>query len=178
MTSTYKRGMATAEAVKARCIIESGTRCWLWQGATADDGTPRLWAFDHARGDKRSMSGPLAMWNIAHGEAPPHWALVFRGCQHRLCLNPAHLRLARDKADIGLHIRRAGTRKGTAIESRRLNIKRAHAANGITPTPAPIVEAIRHADPSLSNVEIAAHFGIAHQTVSRIRRGESRKEAA
>jgi hypothetical protein len=168
-----KRGVLTVESLKERCIVDPATHCWLWQGAYSTAGTPRLHTIDYARQTKRSMSGPLAAWNIAHGEAPPHWALVFRGCQNRRCLNPAHLRLARDNADIGLHIRRAGTRKGKALQSCRENILKAHQAIGTVFTPRPVVLAIKQAPKEVRNVQLAAQFGMAPQTVSRIRRGET-----
>lgn len=168
-------GMATIGHLRARCAIDTVTRCWLWQGACATDGTPRLHTFDHERGDKRVMSGPKAAWNIAHGEAPPSWALVYRGCGHRLCLNPTHLRLARDKAEIGAHWRRAGYRKGNSVEARRANARLAQAAAGIVPTDSSVVLAIRSAPASVRGRELARLHGIAEQTVSRIRRGQSHR---
>lgn len=169
------RGMCTVEAMRARCVIDPVSGCWLWQGGCAMDGTPRLYTVCHAHGDKRSMSGPKGAWNIAFNQAPPHGKLVFRGCGQRLCLNPVHLRLARDKAEIGLHWRRAGYRKGTALESRRANQRIACVASGKTPTDEAIVRAIRAAPPGLSQRELAALHGIARQTVSRIQRGESHR---
>lgn len=172
------RGLLTVAQVRARCDIDPARHCWLWQGAKGVDGTPRLWTFDHQRGEKRSMSGALAMWNIAHQEAPRPGHLVYRCCGARACLNPAHLKQARDKAEIGLHIRRAGYRIGIAVEARRANQRRAMEARGITPTAPEVVRAIRKAPMETSNVELAAIHGISHTTVSRIRRMESHKEVS
>jgi hypothetical protein len=170
------RGLLKVEAVKARCIVDAATHCWLWQGAASTEGTPRIYTFDHERGEKRTMSGPRAMWNIAHQEAPPSWApLVFRCCGKAACVNPAHLRTARDKAEIGLHIRRSGHRVGTALESRQASQRLAMAAQGITPTAPDVVRAIRAANPAETSVALAARHHMAVQTVSRIRRGESHK---
>jgi hypothetical protein len=170
------RGLLTVEAVKARCIVDPATHCWIWQGGKGADGNPRIFTFDHERGEKRTMSGPKAMWNIAHQEAPPRWSpLVFRRCGHSLCLNPAHLRTAKDQAEIGLHIRRSGQRVGTATESRRANQALAMAANGITPTSPDVVRAIRAADKSVTGEALAAQFSMSRTAVSRIRRGESHK---
>ena len=167
------RGMLTVEQLKARCIVDHATHCWNWQGAMSR-GQPRIWTLDYARVEKRGMSGPLAAWHIAHQEPPrPGW-LVYRGCQNTQCLNPAHLRQAPDKAAIGQHIRLAGTRRGTAVESRRENIAKAHAKNGITPTPDAIVLAIRAAGEAPTNYELAARFGVRHSVVSRIRLGKTR----
>ena len=170
------RGLLTVAALRARCTVDGATHCWLWQGACSTDGSPRLHTFDHARGDKRSMSGPKAVWNIAHAEAPPLGKLVFRGCGQRACLNPAHLRLARTKAEIGEHWRRAGWRVGTALEARRANVRLAQAAAGVVPTDPAVVRAVRAAPQTVSSVELARLHGIAPQTVSRIRRGKSHRD--
>lgn len=163
--------LLTIADVRARCTIDPMTHCWLWRGAKSG-GHPRIYTFDHERVEKRTMSGTLAMWNIAHGASPRPGHFVFRGCQHRACLNPAHLRQARDKAEIGLHVRRMGIRKGTSLEARRANIALANAATGIVPTPDDVVRQIRAATGKL--IDIAARFDVAHQTVSRIRRRETR----
>lgn len=172
------RGITTVQALKARCIVDPASHCWVWQGALSTDGTPRIHTLDYARQEKRTMSGPLAAWHIAHGEAPPIWALVFRGCQNRRCLNPAHLRLARDKAEIGQHIRRAGTRVGTSLESRRENARKGRLAQGIVTTPDHVVRQIRSAPKEVTNVALAARLGMNHQSVSRIRRHETHRGAA
>lgn len=171
-----KRGIATIADLRARSAQDPATHCWHWQGASTHDGTPRIWTFDHDRGDKRCMSGPKAVWNIAHGCAPrPGW-LVFRRCTTRDCVNPAHHSQAPDKAAIGQHIARRGSRKGTHIEARRANAAKAQAARGIVPTPAEVVRAIRTM--TGTNVAIAEATGVRHQVVSQIRRGESRREVA
>lgn len=160
----------------ARSLRDAATHCWHWQGAKAAEGIPRIWTFDHERGEKRCMSGPKAVWNIAHQAAPrPGW-LVFRSCVTPDCVNPAHHAQAPDKAAIGQHIARRGGRKGTHLEARRANAAKAHAARGITPTPAEVVLAIRSM--SGTNVAIAAATGVRHQVVSQIRRGESRRGVA
>lgn len=171
------RGLLTVEAVRARCIIDPAMHCWIWQGAKgAKDGNPRIHTFDHERGEKRTMGGAKAMWNIAHQEAPPSWApLVYRCCGKSLCLNPAHLKTAKDLAEIGLHIRRSGQRVGTATDARRANQLLAMAASGITPTSPDVVRAIRAADKSVTGEMLAAQFSMSRTAVSRIRRGESHK---
>jgi len=171
----FARGVLTVEALRSRCTVDPVSHCWHWTGAISSDGIPRIHTFDHAVGDKRVLTGPRAAWNIAHGEAPPADRMVFRCCGERLCLNPAHLRLAATKAEIGLHWRRAGFRLGTALDARRANAAKAQAARGITPTDSAVVLAIRQAPAEASNVELAQRFGVAHQTVSRIRRGQSHR---
>lgn len=156
----------TVEDLKARCVRNT-THCWLWQGATASDGTPRIHTLCHASMDKRTLSGPKAAWNIAFGQAPR--GLVFRCCQQRACLNPAHLRQARDRAEIGQHIRRLGSRKGTAVAQRRANQRVAMEANGLQLLPDAAVREIRAAPKSVNNKTLGKQYGVAHQTISRIR---------
>jgi len=161
----------TIEDLKSRSVRDPVTHCWHWQGAFSA-GNPRIWTLDHERIEKRSMSGPKAVWNIAHGK-PPMDRLVFRACGCKECVNPAHLKTAKDKAEIGEHIRRAGFRKGTATEARRANALKAIEAMGIVPTAPDVVIAVRAA--TGTGIAIAAQFGLSHQTVSKIRRGESHK---
>ena len=137
-------------------------------------GCPAIWTLDYARVEKRVMSGPLAAWHIAFQAPPRAGCLVFRGCQNVLCLNPAHLREARSMAEIGVHIRRLGSRVGTALESRRKNITKAHAANGISVTSREKVLAVRAADPALNNKQVGELLGLSHAVVSKIRSGKSR----
>lgn len=171
-----KRGITTVEALRARCIVDPATHCWLWQGAVSG-GQPKFHTFCHQRGCKVTMTGQRGAWNIAHGEAPPHWALVFRACQRTLCVNPAHLRLARDQADIGRHIHLSGTRLGTATDLQRMNGRKGRERMGIKDTPADVVRQIREAPASVKGIELAALHKLSNQTVSKIRRGLSRVAA-
>lgn len=165
------RGLLTVEQLKARCTVDPATHCWLWQGATSG-GLPRIHTLDYARTEKRAMSGPLAAWHIAFNAAPRPGCLVFRGCQHALCLNPAHLREATDKAAIGLHIRRLGSRIGTAMAARRANITLAHAARGMMVTPPEKVRAVLEADPKMTSRAVAKMVGLGYSTTCSIRTGK------
>lgn len=171
------RGVLTVDDLKARCVVDPVSHCWLWQGATSDLGRqPRIWTFDHERVEKRAMSGPLAAWNIAFGEAPRPGHLVFRCCQRNLCLNPAHLRQAASKKEIGLHIQRAKTRVGTHVEQRRENVRAAWRATGCKLIDAAIVREIRQASASTTNRKLAALHNVSEGVVSNIRRGKSYRE--
>lgn len=169
------RGFRTLADVLARCVIKDDTRCWIWQGATTTDGSPRLHTFDHARNEKRTLSGTVGVWNIAHQASPLAGYLVFRGCVNMLCMNPAHFRLAKSRKELGAHIRRNGARKGTAMEARRANQRLAMEAKGVQPTAPEKVRAIREADPNLTNKQVGAIHGVPHWTVSKIRLGRSHK---
>jgi hypothetical protein len=173
------RGMLTVQQLKARCIVDPATHCWLWQGAcSVVDGTPRLYTFDHARGEKRTISGPLGAWNIAHQAAPLPGYYVFRACGHRLCLNPAHLREMRDQAQIGRHIAASGRRKGIRSEACRAAAAKGRAARGIVDTPPEVVRAIRAAPADVTGRALAKLHGLNPSTVSSIRRGLSHRDMA
>lgn len=166
------------EDLKARCIVDAVTHCWLWQGGTTGDGSPKLHTLDYDRLEKRTMPGTRAAWSIAFGKAPRPGCIVFRACLHRLCLNPAHLREGKSKAELGQHIRRSGAWKGTYIAQRTASARKASLAAGTIPTPEAVVRAIRQEPRTTMNVTLAERYGIAHQTVSRIRRGQSRKDVS
>jgi hypothetical protein len=170
--------ITTTADLEARSLRDAATHCWHWQGAKATDGTPRIWTFDHERGEKRCMSGPKAVWNIAHQAAPRAGWLVFRRCVTSDCVNPSHMAQASNKAEIGVHIARRGSRKGKFAEQARANARKASAAAGIVYTPPEIVRAIRAAGPEQTSLALAAIHGLAHQTVSRIRRGDSHRGVA
>lgn len=153
-----------------------GSDCWWWVGAMAcDKVSPRIWTVDHDRSEKRSMSGPAAVWNISRGVGL-RGRLAFMRCVNSSCVNPVHVKDAASKAEIGAHISATGRRKGKNVEQNRANIRKAWDANGVTPTPSEIVLAIRAAGPGVSTQELARLHGISRSAASRIRRGESHKE--
>ena len=170
-----KRGVLTVADLRDRSRIDPVSGCWHWLGAKATDGTPRIWTLDYDRVEKKSISGPRAVFQISHGCAPRQGWIAFRRCVTTDCVNPVHVDQARDKRAVGEHIRLSGRRKGTAVESRRANLLKAHAANGITPTPREVVLACRAAADSVTNKALGELYGIDHTTVSRIRLGQSHR---
>lgn len=156
----------------ARSERRPGSGCWHWLGATSTDGSPRIHTYDHDRCDKRSMSGAKAVWNISRS-CGTAGKLAFRLCLMRDCVKPDHIALALSKAEIGAHIAARGGRKGTHLQARRLNAGKAWAARKVAVTPPETVLAIRGMQGS--NVAIGRALGMRHQTVSRIRRGESHR---
>ena len=169
-----KRGIRTVADLRARCVVNHNTGCWIWQGGRTK-GAPRLWTFDHARGEKRVMTGPMGAWNIAHQAAPRKGWLVFRRCQVTLCMCPVHLGMAKNRQDIGSHIRLSGVQKGTFLEHRRANLVKAWESRDMKSTPREIVLACRDAGPEVSTTSLAKLHGIGVATVSRIRRNESHR---
>ena len=174
------RGIATTADLLRRSVMDPHDRnpydpCWHWRGALSTDGTPRIWTVDIDRGIKTTLSGPRAVHYIATGR-PLQDLLAFRKCGSTDCVNPGHHATAKDKAEIGAFIAAAGWRKGTHVEQRRANVKLAHAACGVAPTPEPIVLAIRQAPDIVTSTELGALFGLSPQATSAIRRGHRRRE--
>lgn len=165
--------MNTLSEVLAKCRIDNVTRCWVWHGAGAKDGVVHIHAIDHARKTKRTMSGPTAVWNIAHGEAPPAGYVPYRWCGNRLCVNPVHLRLARGQAEVMHRMACSGRLKGTHLEQRRAAARRGHAAQGMRITPDEVVRQILAAQGN--NCAVARRYGVHHSVVSRIRLGQTHK---
>lgn len=165
----------TISDLRERSRVDALTGCWHYLGSLSSDGVPRIHTLDYELSEKRVMSGPKAVWNIAHCCAPhPGW-LAFRRCVTADCVNPVHVDQAASRKDIGRHIRLSGLRKGKAVESCRQNLVKARDAAGIVPTADHIVLAIRAAAASITSRSMAREFGIAEQTVSRIRRGQSHR---
>ncbi len=151
--------------------------CWHWQGARSKiDGLPRIWTLDYERMEKRVISGPKAIWNIAHGAKPN--GIVYRRCGCADCVNPVHIGIARDMKEIGAHISRSGRRKGTNMEQRRAAAAKGRAAQGQRVIPDAVVIAIRNAPASVTSAELAALHKIDHSHTCRIRRGTARAMVA
>jgi hypothetical protein len=112
---------------------------------------------------------------MAFDEPPMPGYLVFRACGNRLCLNPSHLRCARDKAELGRHVALAGWRKGLHLEARAASAALGRMARGIIDTPDDIVRAIRAAPVVVRDAELARRYGLSQTGISRIRNFETRK---
>ena len=168
-----KRGILTVADLRACCDVNQTNGCWIWQGGRTN-GAPRLWTFDHERGEKRVMTGPKGVWNIAHQAAPRKGWLVFRRCQVRLCMHPVHMGQARNLIELGKHIQLLGSQKGTMDAQRHANLVKARESQAVTSTPREVVLACRSAGADVTNVSLARLHGIGPSTVGRIRRGLSR----
>lgn len=169
-----RRGIATVDDLRAWSVVDPATHCWIWQKPMAPSGPPRIHTFCHRHGDKRVMSGPAAVWNIAHGDAPS--GIVYRPCWRRECVNPAHHRMARDTAEMMRMLAGAGRLRGTSTEQRRANLLLARAAAGIVDTPPELVAQVRAAGGTETGSAIAARLGLNRTVVSRILRRLSHKE--
>ncbi len=151
-----------------------GDTCWHWAGAKNQAGEPRIYTFDHARGEKRSMSVAMAVYNIAN-QAAPGDLIAYRRCGVKDCVNPEHLKAALTRSDMlrdvfarGADKRRSKPRAPS--EAQRAAIER---GMGIALTPLPTVMSILRS--SGTGRSIAAAHGVSESVVSKIRKRRSHK---
>lgn len=171
-----KRGVNYIQDLKDRSDVDPATHCWNWKGAF-EANTPRIYTFDYRAGEKVALSGPLAVWMIAHEEPPRAGWLVFRGCTSPRCVNPAHHAQARSQAEIGAHIATQGRRKGKNAEVRRESAAKGRASQGIVQTPDSIVVAIAsdlltNGYPRGSCAALAKKYSVPKSLVSKIAVGK------
>lgn len=172
-----RRGIATVADLKARCVVDALTHCWLWKGAMSGSQI-KIHTFDHRVGEKRTLSGPTALWNVAHGEAPPSWSRPRMRCLNSRCANPAHVVLFPDLKAWGRMVAHSGRWKGVNVESKLGNLELARRARGVESTPPELVRAVREAPPEETGLSVAARLGLSSSVVSRIRCGLSHRGVA
>lgn len=168
------RGTLTVADLVASCRLDRVTFCWHWLGAMSA-GCPQMWTFDYRRGEKRVVTGTLGAYMIAFGEPPLPGRLVYRSCWCNDCVNPVHLRTAGSRQELGAIMRRSGHLKGTHLEARRANARKAMLATGVKPTSRAKVRLIRRAPEHVTDAALAKQLAMQRQTVSRIRRGDRRR---
>lgn len=127
--------------------------CWLWQGLRSSNGYGKI-----GTSRQEMLYTHRVSWEIHHGPVPDG-LFVCHTCDVRLCVNPAHLWLgtaADNLADMhrkgrGHHKGANGVRNGSAhlTEQQVVEIRALYAAG-------------------MTQVELAARFGIAQTNISQI----------
>lgn len=166
-----KKGLVVAIAgLYEKSTRDPATNCLHWNGALSQ-GVPRIWTIDYRCGEKRTLSGPLAVYMIAHGKAPD--GIPFRRCNNKDCVQPAHLLVARDRAELGRFITKLEFSKAWDKTARVRNIRAAMVSRGVQFVPDAVVLAIRGADKSVTGRAMARQYGLSESVVSSIRKGKS-----
>jgi hypothetical protein len=166
------RGIRTVQDLLARSRRDPFTHCWHWLRAMSH-GKPAIHTYDHEFGDKRVMSGPRAVWNIAHGESPGA-RVIWRRCGHRDCVNPAHMQAMPDHASMFAAMTRQGRYKGARSDAQKEITLRMRMKLAQNITPMHVADEIRGMPKTVTGRAIAQQFGLSETTVSRIRLGRSR----
>jgi len=166
-----KRGINTIDDLLARSIVDPVTHCWHWQAAKID-GRPRIWTADLDMMDKRVLSGPRAVWYIAHGSRL--FSLrAYMGCWTRDCVCPVHVRRGTQ-----LQVNAATSRAGLLARppgSCDAHLAKARIKAGHVDTPHDVVAAVRAAAGTGTGVELAKRFGVTKSVACRILRGQTYK---
>ncbi len=171
-TPAVRRGVATIDDLRARSVLNQSTRCWHWQGAKIK-GAPRIWTLHLDDMEKRVLSGPRAVWYIAHGTTLGN-RVAYMACWNKDCVCPVHVRSCQ-KSEFNHVAALAGVFNKTpaARAACLVNAAKARAARNAVDTPAETVLAVRAAAGTASQTEIARSMGISKTVVSRILRGET-----
>jgi len=176
MADKLKRGIATVEDLRARAVLDPVTLCWHFQGSTVQ-GHPRIWTLDLDAMEKRVLSGPRAVWFIAHG-TPLHGLVAYMGCWTADCVCPVHVRRG-TRAQMNAAVARAGLLPDrTGNEVIVAAAARAREAAGHVDTPVEVVRAVRQAAGTASGRELARRFGLSETVAQRILRGQNFKQVA
>lgn len=140
--------------------------CWTWTGSKKSSGKDRYGGFkikSHVTVRAHRLS-----YALYHGRSPGQM-LVCHTCDNPECVNPMHLFLGTVK-DNSIDMVRKGRQRSGPTQGEQ---------NGAAKLTAVQVATIRDLiRAGLTNVAIAARYGVTHQLISRIRRGRSWGEAA
>jgi hypothetical protein len=143
------------EALKARFdqswmpIAETG--CWLWLGSYyREDGYGRCTV-----GKGKSQRATHVAWRLYRGESISKGSILLHRCDHRWCVNPDHLKLGTHKENMA----DMTTKKRQAVGER----------NGQSKLTEADVILIRNSPEGPR--ALGRRYGVARQTIQRIRRG-------
>lgn len=144
-------------------VPEPNSGCWLWLGATKDNG----YGVIRHDGERRQAHAHRASYEIHYGVRPPDDLCVMHKCDVRCCVNPEHLVLG-TKADNSQDMARKGRGELQKDSSRVRGARNPKAKLGDTEI-ARIRELL--AD-GCGQVEIASWFGVAQAHISSIKLGK------
>jgi len=155
------RGLTTLLDLKDRCWVDDITGCWHWRYGLTVQKYPSIW---FAPLQMRTTPNVILCW-LKTGQRPPKGEYWHRTCQSIDCCNPDHR----------IHGTRKSQMRNAAVS--RTPIERARIANTkrqSSKLSEADVEEIRNSSDRL--IDCATRHGISIAHVSRIRRGEVRRQ--
>ncbi len=155
-------GIYNFNDIKDRCVIEADTGCWLWGGSINGDGIPSIWY-----PALRRHPGPgVVLYHLTFGEVPPKGVFFHRkaSCTNKRCMNPAH----RQVGDRSSQMKAAKITRDAVVRM-RISVARRRRSKLSDED----VAAIRASNETL--VVLGERYGVHFDTVSKIRRGRSRR---
>lgn len=156
------RGIPAEQRLWIRVVKGEPDECWLWMGRPTRAGYGQL----HVNG--RMTYAHRFSYELHYGPIPDGM-YVCHTCDVRNCVNPRHLWLGTHLDNIADAAQKGKyrNRSSAGVVPRPVGTKRAKLS------PEQVI-AIR-ADRTSSTRELATQYGVGHEAVARIRRGQSWK---
>lgn len=130
MTTTVEERVFpyTVDDIRARCLVDEVTGCWLWQGRLDPSGYGRFGGgYAHRAVVQAFTELPLPKGMTVDHEchnADPGCDPA--SCQHRRCCNPDHLRLVSHRENV-----LAAPHTKAGINARKTHCEKGHPLSGV-----------------------------------------------
>lgn len=149
--------MTVDERIAKYTLPEPNSGCWLWTGACAADGYPRITVGSLTDGTKKSVRVTRLVCEKVHGL--PEGAHALHRCDNPICVNPDHLYPGTPKQNT----------KDCMLRGRRTQVKFGSANPGAKLTEDE-VRAIRAS--TLKGKDLAETYGVSLAAIALIRSGK------
>lgn len=157
--------MKTLAEMKGRCRIDDEGH-WIWTGAGAEEGRPRIHAPDYTRGGAmRVQNAARAVWHAVHKCPLPEGHRAYNSCGNTLCINPKCIKSGTAKEQ-GAALTELGHLQG---QMHRILVNRRNNQANVKVTPE-IAAQINESDEP--NTVLAERLGLHHATVGLVRMGK------
>jgi hypothetical protein len=167
MTDKKTASILTIEGLRQYSKPDRATMCWNWTGPTCKQGYPHIVTLCIRSGLKRRLGATSAVWNIAHDDPIPAGNIAARTCANTRCVNPAHIKLARNRREALASYVRAGVMQGTRSAGVTINHMPGRESARVIPTEK--IHAIFAFPESAKNTDIARELGMLRSTVAHYR---------
>jgi HNH endonuclease len=158
----------TLEDIKARCVVDQATGCWIWQGARSDKGYGQA-------GVKGRVIRIHRLAYLASRGRIPKGAHILHRCDNPPCANPAHVFAGTNHANVADRVRKGRS----SHQPRPYETYDRGEDNPSAKLTWAVVRAARecYARGGVSMLSIAKDFGIARETTRAFLTGRTWKES-